>query len=526
MRVVLCVVLFGVFLQFSSAQRFHGSRRIIRRLDLGRPSLDFAVAGGPETVLGNRPSSFDTAPIETARNVRVRNTRPRLGLTIHSGRNFNDNGRSESGFNSRGFQLRSSAGDSVDRRRSSFSSINNVRQEISRSSTGINSRNVQSGFPERQPGSDVRNQHTAQGNHVVREMQLLNSLLREQSSSLNSRVESGRDRSSLTRGLSDFGSLSSDVNANLNDRHLSLTQDSSRLSSMQSGSQFQPKIVVLRNQNSAKPLNVQIGNTRVEVLGDQRDPSSQQMIQTLRDTLVSPGSSVNNVQVNSNPSSFPNSNQNVPNSNSIQDLLNQLQTASVTSAQLNANQNDPNTKLLQDLITQLQVSPSSSTQSNNNNNPFAATATGPQVINNAQIPLTTTAAPVPLVTTPLTPSEALRQVLGPGVSDALVQQIAKDILPTELQRLDAIMTGQGQTSNNINQNSNVGFLKIGNQTHTFDVGTTKKIKITHDKYGPSASVTSVNHGSGSGIIKNTMVTEEPLEYDEILLRKVLQKMNG
>ncbi|XP_061170391.1 uncharacterized protein LOC133179715 [Saccostrea echinata] len=523
MRGVLCVLLFGVFLPFSGAQRFRGSRRIIRRLDLGRPSLDFSVAGGPETVLGNRPSTFDSVPIETVRSVRVRNARPRSGLKIHSGGTFNDLGRSDSVVNSRGFQLSS---DSIDRRRSFFSSINNVQQEITRSrpSTVINSRKVQSGFPERQTGNDVRNQQSAQGNHIVREMQLLNSLLKEQSSSINSGVERGRDQSSRTRGLTEFGTLSSDVQGNVNDRHLTLTPESSRLSSVQSGSQFQPKIVVLRNQNSAKPLNVQIGNTRVEVLGDQRDPSSQHLIQTLRDTLVSSGSRVNNNQVNSIPNSFPNANQNVPNSSSIQDLLNQLQTASVTSAQSNANHNDPNTKLMHDLINQLQGSSGSSTHSNSNHNSIAAALPGPAIINNARLPVTTTASPVPMVTTPLTPSEALRQILGPGVSDTLVKQMAQDILPPELQRLDAILTGQGQTSNTINKNTNTGFLKIGNQTHTFDVGSTKKIKIIHDKHGPRASVTSVNNGSG--IIRHSMVTEEPLEYDEILLRKVLQKMNG
>ena len=87
------------------------------------------------------------------------------------------------------------------------------------------------------------------------------------------------------------------------------------------------------------------------------------------------------------------------------------------------------------------------------------------------------------------------------------------------------MTGRGQNQGHVTQSdpSNVGILKVGNQTHTFDIGTTKKIKIEQYNNGPRAEVTSIH---GSGVFRHRMVTEEPPEYDEILLRKVLQKMSG
>lgn len=60
--------------------------------------------------------------------------------------------------------------------------------------------------------------------------------------------------------------------------------------------------------------------------------------------------------------------------------------------------------------------------------------------------------------------------------------------------------------------------------YVFDVGIMKKIKIKQDKYGLRVEVMLII--GGYGISQYGYVIEELLEYDEILLCKVLQKMSG
>lgn len=60
--------------------------------------------------------------------------------------------------------------------------------------------------------------------------------------------------------------------------------------------------------------------------------------------------------------------------------------------------------------------------------------------------------------------------------------------------------------------------------YVFDVGIMKKIKIKQDKYGLRVEVMLII--GGYGISWYGYVIEELLEYDEILLCKVLQKMSG
>lgn len=60
--------------------------------------------------------------------------------------------------------------------------------------------------------------------------------------------------------------------------------------------------------------------------------------------------------------------------------------------------------------------------------------------------------------------------------------------------------------------------------YVFDVGIMKKIKIKQDKYGLRVEVMLII--GGYGISWYGYVIEELLEYDELLLCKVLQKMSG
>lgn len=474
---------------------------------------------------------FDTVPIESLNSARVRSLRPRSRAVIKStsrashpnqakgdilvkSRSFKTENspelfrrrtqlRSELSSISREFNafLHNSATDSlpsINDGKSSVPNGNNLRHEATRINplTSVHTNDFQSGFPETNLGNIHRNQDPTPGNEVVRELQRLNSLLRNNGPSINS---------GNTQASAQILSIQNPTHADIGNGHsnvpdlsnqLSFAPHSSHVVTQQRDVHPEPKIVLLRNRNSARPLNVQIGNTRLEVLGGRSGSASQLVIQTVKDAFGSMGVARNNLQGIAPPIGFENPNQNVPSSFLLHGV-NQSQKS------LGAPQLPPLPLIEQALATAVR---------------------DPLNANNLQVPLTTTAVPVPVVTTPLTPSGALRQILGPGISDILLRQMAQDILPPELQRLDAIMRGQSQLLNTVNNNTNAGMIQIGNQTHALNLGNTKKIKITQNKTGTHAVVSSLN--TGGGPLRNIMVTEEPMEYDEILLRKVLQKMSG
>lgn len=548
-------------------------RRIFRRPEPGGLTSDL-LAGAPDFNSRDPQSTLDSNLIHQANRLRLRNFRARSGLSANSRSpsnhratensvnsrgfpNSNDNSINSRGFvnnndnliNSRAalsrsnpqwntrsrnnFQDNTAASGSnnflrnsnVDHRRLTSNGVHNSQNDRTRSGQVPNVP-VQSAFQETPNGNDGGIQGLTQDRQLVREMQLLNSLLSE-SGNVHNNAASSRRSSNQNGGTSDFGSISIHGQSNHHNtlHQPSMTHDISSLTHQHPHFQSQPKIVLLRNKNPAKPLNLQIGNTRLEVLGGQQDSGSQLIINTLQSAM----GNIDTLNGNSNPIQIQNNainNQhgnsviNIPNGNAF---VSNTQSNAQQTATLNSNQNGPDAKILLELLKQLQSTSSASTSASSvSNNSAASIAIHGQVnVNNAQVPMVTTAAPVPMATTPLTPSEALRQILGPGVPNALLKQMAKDILPSELQRIDAIMTGQVQATNPA---IDVGILKIGNQTHAFDVGTTKKIKIKQDKHGPRAEVTSII--GGHGVSRHGYVTEEPLEYDEILLRKVLQKMSG
>jgi hypothetical protein len=372
----------------------------------------------------------------------------------------------------------------------SFPNSNNVRHESTRVSPAIHTSNFQSGFPERAIGNILQNQGPAQNNEVVRELQRLNSLLMNTGPLINSRdtLASGQISNVHDARHFDVGSDHQSVPDLFN--QLSAAPHSSHTASQSRDVHHQPKIVLLRNQNSARPLNVQIGNTRLEVLGGTSGAASQLVIQTLKDGLGSQEVTRNNA--NSNVASV---NQNAHGSTLLHNVIQSPKFPGTSP---------------QPLIEQ----------------PLPAGARGPVQVKNIPVPLKTktTDAPMLVATTPLTPSGALRQILGPSVPDTVFRKMAHDIFPSELRRLDAIMRGQIQVSNPISNNTSAGIIQIGNQSHALNLGNTKQIKILPNRTGSHAVVTSIN--TGGGPLKNSMVTEEPMEYDEILLRKVLQKMNG
>lgn len=451
-------------------------------------------------------------------NSRAALSRSNTQRNTRSRNNFEDN-TAASGSN------RFHRNSQVDHRRMNSNDIHNGQNDMTRSRQ-IPNVPAQSGFQETPTGNDVGNQGLTQDQQLVREMLLLNSLLSE-SGNIHHNDASSRRSSNQNAGSSDFGSFSihGQNNPHKTLHQPSMAQDFSSITQQHPGFQSQPKIVLLRNKNPAKPLNLQIGNTRLEVLGGQQDSGSQLIINTLQNamgTLDTLNGNSNPMQIQNNAINNQNGNSaiNIPNGNAF---VSNTQANAQQTATVNSNQNGPDAKILLELLKQLRSTPSASTSiSSVSNNSAASSVIHGQVnVNNAHFPMVTTAAPVPMATTPLTPSEALRQILGPGVPNALLKQMAKDILPSELQRIDAIMTGQVQATNPA---IDVGILKIGNQTHAFDVGTTKKIKIKQDKHGPRAEVTSII--GGHGISRHGYVTEEPPEYDEILLRKVLQKMSG
>lgn len=512
------------------------------------------LAGNSNSLHRDQQSNIDA--LRSQQEIRLRNFRSRSGLVSNSHRaedsslssrglpranNLPDTSRSNARLNLR---LRPSQRDSVasslPSQLTSFSrsspvnhqgtsisnpDLHNAQRETSRTRQSFD---FQSALPGTLAGNDARNQASAQDAQLMRELQLLNSLLKENGNPVHTDQLSNQNTVHSEFGTvanHQFGNINNQIHQQPQQLPSIQTHDFSSLTQSHLGLEAQPKIVLLRNRNSAKPLNVQIGNTRLEVLGGQSD-SSQLIIQTLQNALGS---------ATTNTAGSPNVISNVQGNSAVQvpsdnlSLINTPANAQQATGQVGANQIPPNTSTILELLKQLQPSSitSGNTGSNNQIKPSvtAANVPGPVNINNIQIPQTTTAPPVPIVTTPLTPSGALRQILGPGVSDAMLQKMAQEILPSELQRIDAIMTGRGQNQGHVTQSdpSNVGILKVGNQTHTFDIGTTKKIKIEQYNNGPRAEVTSIH---GSGVFRHRMVTEEPPEYDEILLRKVLQKMSG
>lgn len=590
MHGVFCLVLFGVFLHFSGGQRIEASRRVFRRPELGRrPLTADLLAGAPDFNPHDQQSALDPTHIQQANRLRLRNFRARSGLSTNSRTSTNlraaENSKNSRGFlnrndnliNSRGFpnsndNLANSRGafsrsntrvntrsrngfhdntaasgsnsfsrnSHVDHRR--LTSTDKVQNDLTstRHASNVAAQDFRSDFRVTPIGNGIGNQGLTQDQQLVREMQLLNSLLSESGNTHHSDASSRRS-SNQNAGTNDFGSVSLQGQNNPHNtlEQPAMTHDFSSLTQQHPGFQSQPKIVLLRNKNPTKPLNLQIGNTRLEVLGGQQDSGSQLIIKTLQNAMGTPetiNGNSNTIPIQNNAANNQNGNSainiqsgnsamNIPNGNAF---VGNTQSKAQQTATLNSSQNGLDANILMELLKQLQSTSSTSTNSVTNNSAATSVIHGQINVNNAQVPMVTTAAPIPMATTPLTPSEALRQILGPGVPNALLKQMANDILPSELQRIDAIMTGQVQiqseSANPAIDKTNVGILKIGNQTHAFDVGTTKKIKIKQDKHGPRAEVTSII--GGNGISRHGYVTEEPPEYDEILLRKVLQKMSG